>query len=205
MLTSIANWIELTSVGTVIVLGSDKLLASLGSLPWINSTTLEWPSWSRSPSASLGSIGLKPWESSQPSGMPSVSLSVFLGLVPIEYSSMFVKPSPSESASASLSSRGSSPLLYSQPSGIPSPSVSELLGLRPLSSSQPSQRPSSSVSLSFGSSPMWYSWRFVRLSVSGSSFASLESIEGQYNSSHVSGRLSSSLSALAKAASGVLP
>jgi hypothetical protein len=69
--------------------------------PPLYSCTLVRPSASGSWEASL-TRGFRKLLDSQPSGMPSPSVSAFLGLVPFWYSERLVRPSESESTAASL-------------------------------------------------------------------------------------------------------
>ena len=120
--------------------------AFCGSPPWAYSSALLNPSLSLSRAAS-SNVGSRLLDTSQPSSMPSLSLSLFKGLVPR--------------------------MLISEKSFNPSLSVSALRGLVLWSvTSSPSVRPSLSVSGLSGSVPSVNSCRFVSKSLSLSKAAS---------------------------------
>ena len=80
-----------------------------GLVPLAYSWELVKPSPSGSAFPSPPLVGFSPFETSQPSGRPSPSLSALFMLVPWDCSSALVKPSPSQSAPPSEGSRGSEP------------------------------------------------------------------------------------------------
>ena len=80
-----------------------------GFVPAAYSWALVKPSPSGSALPSPPLVGLRPFETSQPSGRPSPSLSALFILVPWFCSSELVRPSPSQSAPPSDGSSGSDP------------------------------------------------------------------------------------------------
>ena len=83
--------------------------ALFGLVPAAYSWALVKPSPSGSAFPSPPLVGLRPFETSQPSGRPSPSLSALFILVPSFCSSELVSPSPSQSAPPSDGSSGSDP------------------------------------------------------------------------------------------------
>ena len=94
---------------TLSALPSPSVSALFGLVPAAYSWALVKPSPSGSAFPSPPLVGLRPLETSQPSGSPSPSLSALFILVPWFCSSELVRPSPSQSAPPSDGSSGSDP------------------------------------------------------------------------------------------------